>query len=149
MIANPSSVDISVSSVSGWSVGEHWDHLLKVDHRALSSITSGQNFEIKKPKSLIARIVLFTGIIPRGVRRSPAAVAGVKTDAAQIQRQIDELVSLISRVNFDPDSMTIPVMEHPFLGAFSRRDWIRFLNVHHAHHEKIITDISNRAKSSV
>jgi hypothetical protein len=129
------------SVVSGWSVGQHWDHLLKVDITVLESLCSNNAFPITKPKSIIGWLVLFTGFIPRGKANSPQKLVGEEVAADILLEQTKRAVRLLDAVPLSRLAVRNPFMEHPFLGAFTAADWVRFLLIHHRHHQKIVVSI--------
>lgn len=135
------SLRIRRSEISDWSIGQHVDHLLKVDSSILNSIASKSNFAKGKAKGPLAWVVLTTGFIPRGRAESPASVAGEEVTAEEVRFRSNEAVSVLDQLPPGIVSSRAPFKEHPFLGTFSIRDWLRFLVVHHRHHQKIIRDI--------
>lgn len=137
-----SSLAVKRSELSDWSVGQHLDHLLKVDLSILMAISSKRSFPKDKPKRLLGWLVLTTGFIPRGKAKSPASVAGEAVSAEAIRASVNEAISLLDQLPPGIAVSRAPFMEHPFLGTFSVRDWLRFLVVHHRHHQKIIRDLT-------
>lgn len=131
-------------AVSHWSVGQHIDHALKVDAHILGVLhRSPLKPEPVPPPSLIGRLILLTGRIPRGKGRAPdftvpdiedyVALRGRVAEAARGYAELEPHLALIAtdRRRF----------AHPILGGFTRAQWLRFASIHHRHHAAIIADI--------
>ena len=93
--------------------------------------------------SAMGRVILWSGHIPRGKARAPKEVVPGRLAPAEIESGF-----VTARSRFAGLSEEIPVIatsdwtyRHPILGGFNSAQWLRFVHVHHLHHEKIIRDI--------
>jgi hypothetical protein len=143
-------------SISGWSVANHLEHLLHADRWIVGWIESAVDGEASesggetpegadpggKPSAL-GYVVLSTGFIPRGRGRAPErscprglSVPEIQAGFHEIQAQVKALEPRLGEVD------TVPLtLQHPVLGRFTPARWLRFADIHHAHHDKIIRDI--------
>jgi hypothetical protein len=75
-------------------------------------------------------------------RAPEPTVPGPRVEDGLLERfsVLDELLTRL-----EPELPAIHVndctTEHPILGHFTPARWLRFLDIHHRHHEKIIKDI--------
>jgi hypothetical protein len=134
--------DLRAEAVSRWSVGQHIEHLLKVDdaiHRNLSSSAIGPS---GPAPSLVARVILLTGRIPRGRGKAPDFTVPtgdyvvLRKAVEQMSKRFGELEPVIDDLARDPRRVA-----HPSLGGLTRRQWLRFADIHQRHHHQIILDI--------
>jgi len=140
-------VDARRSDVSGWSVGEHVEHLLLADRWVLSwverAIDEPERGSTDGGPTLPGRLVLLTGFIPRGRGTAPEATVPRGLVAIELA---DELVDLRRRVTdlgrcLEAIRVCRARLAHPVLGRLSAAEWLRFLAVHHRHHEKVVDEI--------
>ncbi|WP_419162967.1 DinB family protein [Candidatus Palauibacter sp.] len=140
-------LSLSAPDVSAWSVQEHLEHLLFSDRRVLgwvSDVLALPNPETRaqSPRELGVAL-LARGSIPRG--RGPAPDFTLPTGLEQgrlvegLERLRDLAEGLVSRaVEIDACLHTHP---HHVLGHFTPAEWLRFLHLHHRHHEAIMSDV--------
>ncbi len=136
----------SNDAVSGWSVGLHVEHLWRSDSGLLGWIQK----RLDDPAATsdggptrTGRAVLVSGWIPRGRAKAPERTLPETLDIESLPERLVELHGLAEALgprlpNLHESRAT---MEHPILGHFTPAQWLRFLDVHHRHHEKIIRDI--------
>ena len=140
----PEIVPLSRPEVSGWSVGEHLDHLIKVASGVSGRILAGPREGAPTSSlSFTGKVVLLLGRIPRGRAKSPAGLEGEK-------RTVDELRNSLAQTRFESITSEhlrgrLSVGKHPVFGELSASEWLRFLVVHHRHHERIIGYILRKA----
>ena len=139
------SAEIIAPSVSKWSIGEQIEHLLFVDARTCERIANpspSNQIEIRRA-TLLSRLPVMLGFIPRGKIKAPEVAIPKKISKDAL---VAELGLVKERV------MNLPTIEqellesrdlipHPRLGGLTRKEWLRFLQVHQHHHLKIIQDI--------
>lgn len=138
-----------VPSVSGWSVAQHLDHVLLALERSLGKLLSN-------PSSLSARInwvgraVLAMGWFPRGVARAPKGFEGrnLPTDVlhertAAVRGQVTAL-----KGNIELFAREEGLLKHPYFGALSASEAVRFLAIHTGHHLKIVRAILRNASDA-
>lgn len=133
-------------TVSKWSIGEH------LEHCALALERTGQGFEIalmngpskvEGGPSLIGKIILLAGIIPRGKGKAPEAVKPKQLDGEAIRLALEKEQQRLAELK-----AKIPTLEtsgwrlpHPIFGPLSPLQWLRFSEIHIRHHQKVIKDI--------
>ena len=133
-------------AVSEWSVGLHVEHLWKAEHGILGwierALDDPEAFPAGGGPSRTGMAVLVSGWIPRGRAKAPerSLPDTVGDDLAdRLDTLADSLETLHPRLT---ELHACPsTYEHPLLGHFTPAQWLRFLDVHHRHHEKIIRDI--------
>ncbi|RMH15779.1 MAG: DinB family protein [Acidobacteria bacterium] len=145
LAGDPQAIAGRVPAVSGWSVGQHLDHLAKAGLSvvtALERAAAGELEERGGRPTWIGRLVLLTGYIPRGRGKAPERTR----PSAEPQATYEELDQLRQRLaaldgelgRLERSRATVP---HPFFGPLRPAQWLRFLDVHHRHHLKIIRDL--------
>lgn len=135
--------------VSRWSVGQHIEHVLAVNAKALPMLageagySSGALPPPAKPETLK---LLESGMFLRGEAEAIAAVRPMMTnyvdlaeDVERGMRTIDGLLILYKQIGADD-----ALYAHPSLGGMTRTQWLRYLEIHTRHHLKIIADIVGR-----
>ena len=135
-------LSLRAANVSGWSVAEQVDHLLKTDH----SITSHLLTRTPAPgptNSLVGRIVLATGFIPRGTAEAPKRLRGLPAGQAELSASLDRCRESFRRLAAEPEPLLAPgpVLPHKMFGALTALEALRFVPIHSRHHLKIVADI--------
>ncbi|MDH3403645.1 MAG: DinB family protein [Acidobacteriota bacterium] len=140
--------DVRADRVSGWSIGQHLDHLCKADRSIVARFAEPAT-EPLPPLTLAGRLVLATGWIPRGRGKAPAAVAPELASPAELAAQVLAVRALVTAALGSPERLADPrpVSRHHIFGGLSAARWVRFLAVHHHHHLKIIRDIERAASA--
>jgi len=132
--------DAVADDVSAWSVHQHVEHLLLANEGMAGMIATGRALQAPEPKTMLGRVVLMTGFIPRGKGQAPDG-----TVPEGLSR--DDLLALHARAEqavraLDVEGLTGDVVgDHPVFGGLTARDWLRFMSVHDHHHLKIVRDI--------
>lgn len=159
-LARPASDLRSVTSVSGWSVAQHIDHVLRAMGAGLAAVRKLlSNAESENPEaemSAPARRILRSGLIPRGAAQTPPAVAPAKEpDVSQLISNVDRLEGRTRELDDQAPSIaaaTAGSVDHPLLGPFGANDWVRFVRVHTEHHliiaEQILISVAQSSGSS-
>ncbi len=134
-------------SVSGWSIGQHYDHLLKVEQHILNAIEKGFPEERKRRINLVGRILLAIGWIPRGVAKSPERFVGMQPEISELRDRLESVLVSLAHVAGKGDALRdrTKKLDHPRFGALTAAQMLTFLRHHHRHHEKIIRDIVKAA----
>lgn len=135
-------LDRSAPSTSQWNVGEQIDHTVKVGLAVCGFLQRKQSTGGKGP-SPVARLILFTGRIPRGRARAPERVLPEKRTPDELAQSIASLRESLASVSSDAALLASNerYFKHPFLGDFTAKEALRFLEVHTSHHIRIIGDI--------
>ena len=144
--------DLEAVAVSAWTVGKQLEHLLLSDRSILDmfdKLTDGRQVPASGGPKLLGRVVLATGFIPRGAGKAPGATTPAGRDAADLEAGLRRLAE-----RFDELLEQLPLLEetgwrcrHPYFGALDVSEWMRFMDVHHRHHLKIVRDIRKAAGS--
>ena len=97
----------------------------------------------------MGRVVLKTGFIPRGRGKAPRATRPAERDAEDIEAGMRRLAGRLDEL-----LEQLPLLEeagwrtlHPYFGALDISEWMRFMDVHHRHHLKIVRDIRKAARA--
>ncbi|MDX1396692.1 MAG: DinB family protein [Gemmatimonadota bacterium] len=144
---DPGSLATTAPDVSGWSVGRHIEHLRLAAAGIVRWIESTLDDPAGSPPSgspsRTGRMVLLTGYIPRGRAKAPEPSVPGEEIPADLAARLDQLMEAVDRLEerLDEVHASESTFEHPILGHFTPRQWLRFLDVHHRHHEKIVSDI--------
>ena len=139
----------SAPAVSAWSVRDHIEHLYLSDRKMLDWVTEA--LALPKPDARehvpndIGVTLLARGSIPRGRGPAPDFTLPKGLESTPLRIGLEELrelaAGLVPRLAELEESLhTLP---HHVLGHFTPAEWLRFLHLHHRHHEAIIRDIVN------
>lgn len=141
---------VRAEAVSGWTVGQQLEHLLLSDQTILEGFDAfldGTSTSEGGGPTAIGRLILMLGFIPRGKGKAPRRVlpgaldpGGVVTGFVEVKRRFEELEPRLGELE-----ASRATNRHPVLGAFDFRQWLRFIQIHHRHHTKIIEDIRQTA----
>lgn len=142
--------EAQAAKVSKWTIGKQLEHLLLSDRTVLDRferLTDGRDGPAPGGKTALGRLLLFTGFIPRGLGKSPGAVVPSGRDPADIEAGLQRLAQRMGEL-----TEQLPLLEeagwrcrHPYFGALDIAEWMRFMDVHHRHHLKIVRDIRKAA----
>ena len=136
--------------VSRWPVGHHIEHVLTVNARALPMLAGGDHYThdpgALKPPNAHALKLLEAGVIQRGFFETPESLRPGMTnfvdlaeDVERGSRMVEGLIVMCTQIAADES-----LHAHPLLGALTRMQWLRFMEIHTQHHLKIIGDIVGR-----
>jgi len=148
--ATPHRLERRAPKLSGWSVGEQIEHLAVVDSQVLALfgrlLEAPENESARRP-NLAGRLVLACGWIPRGVGKAPAASRPEGRDPRALQALLGEVEQ-----GFAALGLRLPELarcraraRHPRLGWLDGREWLRFVELHHRHHLRIVRAIERAA----
>ena len=129
----------SNSSVSKGNIGWHLDHSLKV-FNAVSEWTINSNPKDYERKFSFWRMVLFPlNYIPRGKVKAPKMVQPPATILDEdLQSQLRIAKHHISTLTNLPNTA---YFKHFVFGKLSKKQTLKFLQMHTKHHLKIVEDI--------
>ena len=141
----PDATPVRAPRVSGWSVAEQLDHLLKIVHAQI-----GRMFERRQSRrgiNLPGRVVLAIGRIPRGVGKSPEAVRGAPASRDELRDALTSARAKLDSLAADPElcAERRPLVGHPYFGGLTPREALRFLAIHTDHHLRIVERIRRGA----
>ena len=136
-------------TVSGWSVAQHCEHILKADRlnlRAIEVLLGGGGEEIGE--SGPTHPVFDQGVIPRGVAKAPDYVMPAdEPELESVSLLADRVLSgwteTLPRCQSDSENpiRTGRGIAHHAMGILDIPDWIRFANLHTRHHVDIAHEI--------
>lgn len=147
LTGDPAVLERRAESVSGWSVGEHIEHLLRVDTTILDrwdQIEQGRAPSASGGPKLRGLIVLWLGRIPRGkAKAAPMFTPEGIIAPDELSRALKGLRGRIDLIGADlaVHATASWRADHPILGPFSPTQWLRFIEIHHRHHLAILADI--------
>ena len=126
-------------AVSGWSVGMHVHHCgLAMCGIATALIECEEPPPTRRPGPR-ATLILKTGRIPRGAAQAPeVAMPTADVDARVLEQTLRRSELLLDRL---PPVDERSWFRHFALGVLAKRDALRFVGVHNAHHLRIVADI--------
>ena len=129
-------------AVSAWSVGQHLEHSFISATGIIRQLAASIPGQRRRAWSLLWTVVSLTGHIPRGRGVAPPAVHPQPEPTAERLAEVHaEAVANLGRVDaIDPRAWFL----HPVFGVLERRGALRFIDIHHRHHAKIIRDILAR-----
>ncbi len=130
-------------AVSGWTVGDHLEHICTVAAGFGVVLITGRGpvFEAAMPEA--RHMVLSDGHIPRGkIKAPPAASPKGLASIDAYTRMLDKTLTRLKSAAQQPDERTA---DHPLLGTMTRDEVLRFVVVHTAHHLGIIDDYGKAA----
>ncbi len=134
--------------VSAWSVAEHCHHSAIVSG-VIATLVRGLlrgRGEDGPPAGSMARDILTSGRIPRGVGVAPEAMRPdehpeSRTIQAAVRKSRGKWEALLhSTEEIDACEFKLP---HHFLGLFTAAEWVRFAATHTDHHLRIVDDIED------
>ena len=142
----PALLALRAERVSGWSIGQQVDHMLKV-LEAGQRLLEGPHPALARGINLLGRFVLLTRWIPRGVGKSPKSVLPVECAPAELAERSSRLRKLYCDTPLPAAVLAErnPVFPHPYFGGLTPVEGLRFLDIHTHHHLKIVTDIRRAA----
>jgi len=144
---DPATARGSAPDVSAWSVAGHLEHVMLADRIIIGWISKtvsepGPEARADSPND-IGALILAEGTIPRGRGPAPEPTLPAGIPIGEIAAGMEDVrrrtLILGQRLNdLERCQSTRP---HHVLGAFTPAEWVRFLQIHHDHHESIIRDI--------
>ena len=132
--------------VSAWSVGNHIEHTLAVNAQTvliLSSDTTSVDPGTIQPAGEHALKILESGCLTRGAAQAPDAVLPMMNNYVDLMDDCERNTSLLDglTVIYRQIAADTALHPHPTLGGLTKMQWLRFLEIHIQHHQKIIADI--------
>ena len=144
-------ITLRAEQVSSWSVGQQLEHVLISDRGVLDRIErilEGTLDERRGSPRVAGLLILALGFIPRGRGKAPSSTRPDEMAGEEVAEGLDGVAGrfealLDRRAELATARAT---WEHPLLGHFTAAQWLRFLHVHHRHHEKIVRRIVRVAR---
>lgn len=144
---------VRVERISRWSVAQQLEHLAIVDRgvvRALDRVLAEPERDVARRASLVGRLLLATGWIPRGVGKAPERSLPQSVEPAALRELWREAIAGLEGLapRLDELARSRARARHPRFGWLDAGLWLRFVAVHHHHHTKIVRDIERAAASA-
>jgi len=139
------------AELSGWSIGQHLDHLANANGEivdAIQNILAGEPGSSRSGPTLVGRAVLATGWIPRGAGKAPKNTTPKATSSDQVMENLTrsleavrQLEDVLAGIESSQDRA-----DHFAFGGLTAKQWLRVMDVHTRHHLKIIREIERAAR---
>ena len=131
------------TGVSRWSPLLHAEHLARADAASLDQLDKALERDGGAGLKPLGLVVLTFGWIPRGRGEAPEPS---RPGGADRERVADDLRAVRARIEALGDRLDEIAAgrgraSHPFFGGLTPARWLRFLEVHHHHHLKIVEDV--------
>ncbi len=152
----PETLETRRESISKWSVGEQMQHVTLVDGGILrmlekaslpvpggASNSSGDMAD--KGPTMIGRCMLLLGFIPRGRGKAPSFVMPSETRYDQVEPSLAAVRQRFADLDLVPLTRAGALARHHVFGHLNGTCWLRFVDIHHHHHWKIIRDMLRAA----
>ncbi|WP_067144865.1 DinB family protein [Pseudotamlana agarivorans] len=145
--SNITNKNIEDTNISKATVGWHLDHSLKV-FNVVCEVLAGSNPNEYKSKFNTTRWLIFTlGSFPRGKVKAPKKVVSenISISDKDLHEQLEHAKTALSIIKtLDPHAY----FKHHIFGNLSKKQTMRFLEIHTNHHLKIVQEIlrSHRLK---
>lgn len=137
------------TDVSRWSPLLHAEHLARAGQGSLGQLETALERDGGPALKPLGWLVLTLNWIPRGKGKSPEAAVprGIERApvAAELRAYRQRFEALEARL--DEIAAGTGRASHPFFGGLTPPRWLRFLEVHHHHHLKIVEDIRRAWRS--
>lgn len=133
--------------VSRWSPLEHAEHLALADEASLHQLEAALDRDDGPKGTLVGRLVLLLGWIPRGVGKAPEQTRAEGVDRYEVAERLRAVRERIEALGGRLDEVAAARgrASHPVFRGLTAAQWLKFLSVHHRHHLKIIEDIRRAA----
>lgn len=137
------------TDVSRWSPLLHAEHLVRAGQGSLGQLEKALDRDGGPALKPQGWLVLTLNWIPRGKGKAPEAAVPQGIERAPVATELrafrDRIEALEDRL--DEIAAGRGRASHPFFGGLTPTRWIRFLEVHHHHHLKIVEDIRKAWRS--
>jgi len=135
--------------VSSWSVGDHLEHLFRAHLAILQRIESHMNKKAEQGKrlTLMGRILLLFGRFPKGSKNAPTLTAPKGCSESELREHLEKLRHIVDKLQqripeLNDSQYAFP---HPAFGLFTIKQWLRLIEVHTRHHQRIIKAIQSHS----
>ena len=130
--------------VSAWSVAQQLEHLVLSDRTILDGLEKIERGEIAARgggETLLGRVILLAGRIPRGKGKAPERVLPSGLDGEATAAALETVKRRFESLDLARLDASAGTFAHPFFGHLTGGRWLRFVDVHHRHHGRIIDEI--------
>lgn len=145
---DPERMQHSKADVSKWSIGQHVEHLALAHSGVIArfeSLIDGSVTDRGGP-TIMGHVILALGRFPRGRGKAPETTKPKQVDQAKITQRLTGMRSRLARHERDLARMAASdaTFKHPIFGPLNAVQWLGFLDIHHRHHARIVSDIERR-----
>lgn len=140
----PAELSRRAPEVSSWSVAQQLEHLALSDRGIVAGIEKIERGEIAERGgkiNAVGRKVLLSGRIPSGRGQAPPRSTPQGLDGEQIAAALATVKQRFEELDLARLEASQGTFPHPYFGHFRAVQWLRFVDLHHVHHQKIIADI--------
>lgn len=130
---------VRAPQVSGWSVGMHVEHCCLSMRAIHDALARSRPPAPRSWRSLIGRLALWRGRLPRGRARAPQFA--LPASDASLDRLMTHLEDAAQAVAAVPALGPGTWIRHFALGILTRDEALQFIGVHNHHHLMIVRDI--------
>lgn len=134
--------------VSAWPPLVHAEHMALAGHGSVGQLDKALEREGGPPIHFFGRLVLLLGWIPRGIGKAPPTTAPKHIERAEIAALLEALRSRVTALDLERIDRGRGRAHHPAFGGFTARQWLRFLDIHHRHHLRIVRDLKTAARAA-
>lgn len=138
---------VSAPDVSAWSVQDHLEHLLLSDRNVLAWVVEALARPNPETRAQVPHEIgvalLARGLIPRGRGPAPDLTLPDGLEPGELRTEFQALRELADGLGPRLTALDtcLHTLRHHVLGHFTPAEWLRFLHLHHRHHDSIIRDI--------
>ncbi len=129
--------------IGGWSFSEVYSHIFDASILSLMALQRAINGEGKNEKThFVVKIILLFGSLPPGKKYAvPSRLADrvKKISLAEAEQFIKDFETEIGKIYPQIKAANPKIkVKHPRLGFLNAKQWLRFIEIHLAHHLKQI-----------
>jgi hypothetical protein len=132
--------------VSAWPPLVHAEHMALAGQGSVNQLDKALEREGGPPIGFMGRLVLLLGWIPRGIGKAPATTAPKHVERVEVTALLEALRTRVTTLDLERIARGGGRAHHPAFGGFTARQWLRFLDIHHRHHLRIVQDLKRAAR---
>ena len=137
--------ELTNSKISKVSIGWQLDHSLKVVNGICAILQKTKPEKYKRDFNLLRLILFPLAYIPRGKAKAPKTVQPPNDISVEdLHTQLEMARGHIDKISPLPKKS---FFIHHIFGTLSKKQTIRFLQIHTRHHLKIVNDILKKQKT--
>jgi hypothetical protein len=127
---------------SQWSLYQHLEHLAITGRSTPKLILDALSGQVSTPLNDSGHLLFKLGAFPRGETQAPDFAHPKGSSIKKIKQGFVRLKVALKDFELQLDEMETSEgrSEHPALGGLRAKEWVVFLEMHLAHHLKIIDD---------
>ncbi len=141
---NESLLPVREPRVSAWSIGQQLLHVCLVDGAILDTFDRFHRGDLQPVSgglTPMGRLVFLLGWIPRGRGKAPEFSRPEDPEPAEVREQLEATRDRLAGLDLERLADLRLTYPHPVFGILDLPRWLRFLQIHHDHHRRIIREI--------